>query len=87
VDWWGFLWTALAIFAGGVLTWLFSRRMSQEVRLILRALAEMAETGDVEFRRDAKGRIVGFNLKRSVSDDVGVSDSVDVKLEAPPEQE
>lgn len=52
------------------------------MRLILRALAEEAETGCVEFRRNEKGEIVGFHLKRSTSDEVGVSNSVDEKLQS-----
>ena len=36
----------------------------------------------MEFRRNEKGEIVGFHLKRSTSDEVGVSNSVDEKLQS-----
>jgi hypothetical protein len=82
VDWWTVVGTAVGIFAGGVLNWLFTRRTSREVRLILRALAVQAEGRNVEFRRNDKGEIVGFRFRRSISDAVSVSDtSLDVKRE------
>jgi hypothetical protein len=82
VDWWTVVGTAVGIVAGGVLNRWFSRRTSREVRLILRAFAEKAETGNVEFRRNEKGEIVGFHFKRSPVDAVSTSDaSLDIKLE------
>jgi hypothetical protein len=86
VDWWGFLWTVLSIFTGAVLTWAFSPRTSREVRLILRALAQMANKDEIEFMQNDKGELVDFRIKRRLSDEASVADSVDVK-ENPPEQE
>jgi hypothetical protein len=97
VDWWSVAGIVLGLVGGGFLNWWFSRRTSREVRLILRGLAEMAAGREVEFRRNAKGEIVGFHFKRTIMDTVSTSDSVDIHLEihrrededtdAPPEQE
>jgi hypothetical protein len=85
---------AAGVVLGGFLNWWFSRTTSHEVRLILRGLAEMAAGRKVGFRTNAKGKFVGLDLHRSISDAVSTS-GVDIHLvvirredeDAPPEQE
>jgi hypothetical protein len=79
MDWWGFVWTVLSIFTGAVLTWIFSRRTSREVRLILRAFAKKSEAEQIEFVYNDKGEAVDFRLVRRVSDAASVSDDVDTQ--------
>jgi plasmid stability protein len=65
----------VGLVGGGFLNWWFSRRTEREVRIILRAMVLKEEGEEIEFNRNARGEIVGFHLKRDLSDAVSVSDT------------
>ena len=98
--------TVLSVLAGGAITFYVSRRYYREAskdlvreagrlreqnNLMLRALQEFSQTGDVEYNANPDtGEPEGLSMKRTATSSMGISDSVSVKLtrgEKPPEEE